>query len=328
MKPITINRLVTWLWLLLLCTICSLGVVSPLRAFVTLLTDPQAKEVAHLRAAGITADRTQIPALVQELKAPIHRDALKASLLSLAQMGAVEALPEVNALCLNTADPAIQAYAQAAKARLLAENTARSASSPQSEASTKITAFYQALDTTPEHLNAVTAKSKVGAALEQPLEVYAIRQIADMVYWGNYADYASLPGVSQVDFQNDYPASLKMRLAAVEPSQRLNVMLKEMAQRVRWQEGGNFEIQLAADKSLTSDQAAADQITFMAANRKDYPEYGFQALFQILECVGDKNQTKLLKPFLDDKNGGIAQSAQSAYYYSVWGLQRQRAIGY
>ena len=231
---------------LCLFTLSLLTLSSAASGFSAQPSDKQSTELATLRRAGLQGDRSQIATLINNLTAPAHRAYVQTSLHALAQLGATEALPAIDKVCRDTSDRDNQGYARVARARLIAESGALGSVEGKVEASAKMSRFYQELALTPAELNTGLSHNQSASYQPQPMEVYAVREIADMVYRGSYADYAALPGVAQVDFHADAPAALKMRLSAIVPERRLGTMIQELSQKKTLMMDDNFEIQLAA----------------------------------------------------------------------------------
>lgn len=230
-------------------------------------------------------------------------------------------------------DPDDVAFARAARARLLAEAAGQGINSGPAQAAAKVARFYQALGLTPASLNAaVSAESNDPRPRYQreaaPLAVYALRELADMVYRGNYRDYASLPGVAVVDFTPDGPAALKMRLAPLPQPQRMDTMLGELSHKDKLLKEDNFEIQLAADEGLSASHAVAARLRYMQAHREQFAGIGFAALFDVLRGVGDKEQAPLVAQFQHDSDYDVGYYSRMDFYKLQRGMQRQYVAGY
>lgn len=211
-----------------------------------------------MRLAGLRGDRTQIPAMIVALKNPPHDAYYKVTLHALAQLGATDALHTINALIdtsLVEHDLDLNSFARAARARLVAENSAKDVKPKAAQAAAKVERFYVELGTTPADLNASISVSHYAVqhwdaadfAPSLSWQVYAMRELADMVYQGPYADYASLPGVARVKFSLDDMAALKVRVAALTPGQRITTLMEDLSHRKVWGKDANNNLQLLAD---------------------------------------------------------------------------------
>lgn len=218
-------------------------------------TQDEQRLLPAIHAAGFAGDHTDVPALVasfQTLSSPFfYREPLNA----LARLGAVEALPAVDAVIEADRDQDTTNFAVAARARLVAEDAVSGLPSGPAKAA-KVARFYKELGLTPADLNKAEAwfqpqrlqRLPSGSPVPAPIGADAVQQLADMVYRGNYADYAALPGVSQVDFGPDYGAALKMRLAPLSQQQRISTMIQELANKTTWSLLDNLETQLLVDE--------------------------------------------------------------------------------
>lgn len=262
-----------------------------------------AKQIAAMRAAGLHSDPTYIGNMVKALTNPPHPDYKKTALHALARLGAVEALPAIDATILNS-DADTKSYARVARARLVAEDEAKSVADT-AKASVKLNRFYQELGLTPEGVNEGVLQHYVRGGTSdgpQPVEVYAMREIADMIYQGPYKNFVALPVASQVSFQNDYPSALKVSLSSLNSSARVQKLVQELAQKSTLGTNDYYDMQLAADEGISASQAVATQLHVMDANRNQYTPEGFTALLQVLHGIGDKEQAPLFAHFMAAAN--------------------------
>lgn len=288
----------------------------------------ETESLAKIRVAGLRQDRSQIPDIIATLNKPPHGVFMTAAMQALARMGATEGLDAVEKRIpasltpkqLSMTDPrAIEVinYARVARARLLAESAAKPIVGKDAQAAAKIARFYAELKLTPADLNAAVPPLDQKPALgfiNTPLEVYAMREIADMVYHGSYASFAALPGVAQVHFSQYGPAALKMRLAALSQSQRMNTMIEELAKTSIETSDEPYETQLLADEGFPATQAVAAKLHEIDKRRDEYSSHGFAALFNVLRGIGDQGQTGLISQFQHDTDGVVANYANQVYY--------------
>jgi len=273
----------------------------------------ESKQIASMRRAGITGDRTQVPAMIAVLSDPSHPHplAIRTALHALAQLGATEALPFVDAVAQSkTLEPD---YVKVVRQRLLAESDARSTADTNAQAATKISTFYSGLGLTPDQLNAATASLQSGSPKQPGLHLSALREIADMAYHGIYNDYAALPGVKQLNFQQDYPSALKIRLAPLARVDRVNAMIDDLAHTQSIGPKQKYEMQLLDDEGILASHAAAAQLQQMDSHRNQYPREGFEAIFSVLSGAGDSTQAPLVDHYTQDQDGYIAYFASNAY---------------
>ena len=174
-----------------------------------------------MRRAGLQFDRSQIQTLtgiVQEKPTP-SRFLMETTLHSLARMGATDALPAVDALIQggggtggnDAVDPNVVNAARAARARSVAEAAYPDAGAA-GQMQAKLARFYAELGETPASLNAAMLAYMNGPAKnvgpgispKYPVELYALRELADMAYSSPQRNFTSaLPGMVDVDFALD-----------------------------------------------------------------------------------------------------------------------------
>lgn len=258
-----------------------------------------AKQIAAMRAAGLHGDPTYIGSMIKVLTNPPHPDYRKTALHALARLGAVEALPNIDATILN-GDADAKSYARVARARLVAEDEAKNVANI-AKASVKLNRFYHELGLTPNQVNEAVLQHYVKGGTSdgpQPVEVYAMREIADMMYQGPLKDFMALPMASQVGFQNDYPSELKVSLASLNSSERIQKLVQRLANKSTLGTDDYYDIQLAVDEGISASQVVATQLHIMDANRSQYTLEGFTALLQVLHGIGDKEQAPLFAHFM------------------------------
>lgn len=149
-----------------------------------------ARNIGRLHQAGLKGDRSQVPQLIAALKNPPHPDYRYVALHALAQIGATEALPQFEALrpktiMLPSADSGLSNYAEAARARLLAESSTQAISNPNQRAHANLQKFLAEVSLDVAGLNVpLTEQERFGMNREGsvPLRLYALREVADMIY--------------------------------------------------------------------------------------------------------------------------------------------------
>lgn len=271
-------------------------------------------QIASMRKAGITGDRAQIPAMIAVLSDPSHPHPLviRTALHALAQLGATEALPFVDTVAQSKVlEPD---YVKVAHQRLLAESDARSTADTNAQAATKVSAFCSGLGLSADQLNGATASLQSESSKQSlPLQIIALREIADMAYLGNYNDYAALPAIKQLNFTPDYPSALKIRLAPLTKADRVKTMIDDLAHTQSVGPKQKYEMQLLDDEGVLASRAAAAQLQQMNSHRDQYPREGFEAIFSVLSGAGDATQAPLVERYTQDQDGYIAYFAKNAY---------------
>lgn len=206
-----------------------------------------ADSLAATRQAGFHKDHAQASQIVANLQGTVHLSYLYTALHALAQMGSEPSLSEIERYIKhdaveNSQDLDLSNFASAAKARLLAESKTQSVTAGETLSPKKMQIFFNELGVSPDSLNADLASYNASQRLPDssgetvyithsdvlkihPKGVYAVREIADIMYHGRYEDYASLPQVQAIHFDQDYPSALKVRLAQVPQAGRLAVII-------------------------------------------------------------------------------------------------------
>jgi len=270
------------------------------------VTPQDARQLARLRTAGLRRDGTAVAALIGSLNDPPHPDYTKTALHSLARLGATDAIPAIDHT-INTGDADTACYARASKDRLIAEDAARNVAGAAGTA-VKIDVLYRELGETPEQINAAVAAhyDNGGDSTDpQPVEVYALRELADIVYSGAKDSSAMAvlpPNAAALNFRLDPPAALKMKIAALPPGMRLPSLIQGLSQKKMLGADEYFEMQLAADEGLPASRAAAAQLTRMEADRTQVTPDGCIALLQVIHAVGDKSQVPLFARLMAGAN--------------------------
>ena len=291
------------------------------------------KALAEIQQAGQQADTAQIPRMIQALKTPPHPNYLKTALHSLSQLGATEALPAIDVVLQTGNDPDTRNYAVVAKARLQAEAAAQSIQDSKTGAQTKVKVFYQTLGMSVTDLNKGLAQrqdliNRQAFRIQPTIVVYAVRELADIVYSGRYADFAALPGIADINFAQDYPSALKMRLASFPSQARINTLVQELSHSANRTMNSYYDLQLLSNGGLPASEAAATQLQEMDLHRDQYVYVGFASLFDVIRGTGDKSKAPLVDKFRHDVDSRIAHYAAADYYDIEDGVKHQYVPGY
>lgn len=241
------------------------------------------ERMVHMRVAGLTGDRSQIPVMIKALQKPLHPDYTWTTLHALAQLGATEALPAYdNIIQKEDANPQLANYTSVEKARLLAEAAAAPLPSKARNAA-RLTSFLQNLGLTPASINTATASylSQLKEWNAQnvvqdaegppyPVALFAMRELADMAYHDPYANFLSLPEIKQINFAQEFGSDLKMRLAPLSPEQRIAMLLHEIVYQKA--SGGESELrmQLLVDEGPAAQAAAASTLQDLKLHPERY----------------------------------------------------------
>lgn len=278
-------------------------------------------EPARLHMSGLHGDRTQIPAMIAALQKPQPNWAYSCPALhALSRMGATEALPAITQLIQSKNYPIISREAEVAKARLLAEDSTKGLSGG-SQAKAKIEGFYSNLGLTSDDINTrvevyqsdLSQQLKANmydGTLLKPLELFAMEEIADMVYHGSYSDYASLSGVARLNFESDDASALKIRLAPLTQPQRLTTLIDELANDASDDTKNLYRMQLISDEGVAGANAIAIKLRQMDANKPKYSRENFRTMFRTLVAIGDASQIPLVGHFKaqgDEKSKAVTE---------------------
>ena len=170
---------------------------------------------------GLSGDRTQIPQMIACLDEKEHTAEKFTVWLALSRLGAVEAVPVMDAAlkrAFYSPDTYLGEFARAARARLLAETEP----TPHTQAAR----FFQEIGETPEHLSGALEKQRqentVHPVTGQVLwkETADLDMLADMIYHGPGADLLADPLLAPVEFRLSPDADYKVSLALLAPDQQ------------------------------------------------------------------------------------------------------------
>jgi len=292
----------------------------------------QADDLAALHQAGLNKDRSQVPALLAALKNPddpIKRSYAFVALHALAQMGATEALPAINALLATSHDTGLVNYAITAKARLLAESGAQAIKDPKVRAQVKLAMLYQQTGLTPNALNAAAKEYQVFVGTPGtpvPIGVCLMREAADVLYQEGVA--SSAVEAAPPDYSLDPASALKVRMAPLSPKERINALIEQLANMKTYMPSEPYAIQLLADMGLAAEQAVDAKLVDMDLHQEQYDGLGFRALFDVLRGIGDASQTSLVQDFARDPTREAADAAAGALADVSAGRKLVLAMGY
>lgn len=258
--------------------------------------------LARMRQAGLHGDRSQIPNMVAAFQNPPgiqYAEEIRFSLLHpLALLGATEALPALDEVIQEASTKPLPGQqvgdryeleevgtlSKAVRARIIAQNSAQGITDNQARASAEVQRFFQELGETPESLNAAVSAYEVNDRqhleatkliseqrhLNAPVELYALRELADMAYHDLYQGFAALPKVAKVDFTQDDEAALKIRLAPLSREQRIKALVEELGQEEMEDRHALRRAQLLADEGPAARLAIAAKQQDVKDHRERY----------------------------------------------------------
>lgn len=310
-----------WGLLLLLAGLLWLSAARPYAEPFGLPIPLDKKRLASVREKGRQHDQKAAPGLVAVLtEVPAaNTDLGLAAIHSLAQLGAEEALPDIDAYAaaqkvpgINFPDERTVNYIKVARARLVAEAGARDLKDEPQKTAAKIAHLCQELDLSVAEINKAAA---VNQARQTPfshppvsVEVYAMREIADIVYDSPVCDTKSLPIAGSLEVKSDYPTQLKMQLVGLSAPGRIKWLLNDLAHKKALTPNSDYEIQLAEDFGIPAGKAAVALLAQMDGHRDEYKPGGFDALIRIVYASGYQD-AQVQEHFLNDPDPSIAHSA-------------------
>lgn len=316
----------------------SAGALRPGMAHAEIVSVSQKEgfELARWRSEALRGDRTHIPQMIAKLREQPNPLYIYTALHALARLGATEALPDIEAL-LTTYRPSddMSAYIRASIARLQTEagrdaDTAALATfdaltparraSVQARSRAKVEQFLALAGIAPQEIGtAMSAYTQRKTQVLQkgrreevrpPQEYFLLHEVADILYQSHIPGTQARQAFPDLDFAADPGSEFKAKLAGMSHKERIAWLVNDLAQKKIWK-GADYlyEIQLAVDEGLDASNAAAAKLKEMDGQRTKYPANGFSGLLYILDGVGDKTQTPLVRHFVNDKDQSISNTA-------------------
>ncbi|MCS7192883.1 MAG: hypothetical protein NZ937_07880 [Armatimonadetes bacterium] len=293
--------------------------------------DRECTLMAEIRTIGLRRDKSQF----EKVRAALwerHPGIVITAIMALGRLGVKEAEEELRAL--QTLIPEYSSFIQLALARLKTENAFPDISNNW-QFCQKIAYFLKILNKSENQINQIASKyaenlQKLPTSLiGTPIEVQALRQIAEMATEayakGIHNAFASL----KLDFSLDPVAQLKVKLGQMSSKERIRWLVDLLSRKkvLRWQE--NYEMQALADEGKEAVEAIIAKLKEMAIKRQDYPAHaGFAALFRTLVSIGDHKAIPVIETFLNDNNEWVRYYAQQALGDLKQGRRVVRALDY
>lgn len=310
------------------------------------LGSDEMKQLVSLRQAGLGGNQAQIGVIRQIIKKPFATDThaftpslneilVITALRSATRLHDVSALADIDTLRQRTKQhfPGVSNFAAVQEARLKADQ----ATDSLPNLSAQVNAFYNALGLSPREIMAGIENYKKryyaspeGRRLPIPVEVYALREVADMAYQSQSPAAVSLLNTSPLDFSQDFPSALKMRLAPLSYEVRITALLEALVSTRILATNEEYEMQLLADEGQPAGRAIALRLQDALKHRAQYQQVNIQALFRVLTAIGDPAQAPIVAQFLHDPDIAIRQDAEtlSANLPSGTASVFPRAVGY
>ena len=305
-------------------------------------SDPDAiKHIHALHTAGLQQDRAQLPALLALVHDPTDHYTFYTAVHALARIGDPLALPALEAAIHQLArDPEPCAYAEVARARLLADAEARRHSAHHAQVQTRLTTFLDTLHLDAQTLNTTVAQDtkrlRDSDSEASTRAQYALRELADMIYHPRDLALAEAAKTAGIDFTTDKDSQYKVQLASLTSQQRVDWIIEELSNHRPAGKYGDLNLmQLAADEGKSASRAAGVRLLDMDKHRKRYTypfgyfsHSGFTHMFRIINAVGDTDQAPVVAHFLHDEDKWIAYYANQVYPDVKAGIPWKYRIGY
>ena len=312
--------------------------------------------IGAYRQAGLNKDLSRIPDILADLPAAapdpiayhpwtdsapyVPEGYVLTMLRALAQLGAVEALPHFRAYAGLSPSSGLSRFAAAAVARLASETE-------QGGFAAQVRRMLLEMSMTPQDLNIALDEYLhpkkqmldgrwVSVIFSHPppppLGVFALRELADMIYQENSSAFASLAELTALDFSRDYPCALKLRLAPLSALERLTTLIAELSRRTVVRGETSYDIQLAINAGAAAAAAAAAELDKIAADRAAHNQEehhaGFSCLFAVIAGVGDSAYLPVLERFREDLSPFVGHYAATAHNHLLSGWKRERVPAY
>jgi hypothetical protein len=173
-------------------------------------------------------------------------------------MGAEEALPDIEAYeaaqkvpGTNLPEEHTVNYIKAACARLVAEASVSDIPTEPQKTNAKVKRLCQELGLSVADINkAATINKAQQEGFNKPpilVEVYALREIADILYGSTLSNAKSVSNINGLDFNLDYPSWLKMKLIGLSSAKRIEWLINDLSHKKALTEKEDYEIQLAVN---------------------------------------------------------------------------------
>nr|CAA9224006.1 hypothetical protein AVDCRST_MAG63-657 [uncultured Armatimonadetes bacterium] len=192
---------------------------------------------------------------------------------------------------------------------MVADRAVRNVPEANRRADVRLTRYLGELKLTVNQLNAAHERNQQlrWSRKHAPTvrDLYALRELADMVYQSRDIALAKRARQIGVRFETDAPSLLKIRLAPRSYRERLDVLIEELSRVKVINDDVYHMIQLAVNQGVPASRAAARKLKQMQAERGQRTHPAFAALFKVIGAVGDKEQAPVVAHFLKDRDGWV-----------------------
>jgi hypothetical protein len=298
---------------------------------VPTISADDAHRMAVTRQDGLSRDQSRVPTVVAMLRNPKHRYDAYTALRALSHLSPVNAVVYTDEFLAATQDERHHTFLLAVRARVMAQQSASGIADPRIRAQTIVDRMFQELGINPDGATLVArsfTESKPLKGYKVPIEVYAIRELADLAYTDRELLIPEVARSRGIGFEHDYPSLVKEKLAAKSAAERIRLLVDDLSKKSIGRGNACYDYQLLIDIGADAGQAVVAKIEAMRKNRQFESEIGFVSLFDVLKGLGDKASASVLESFLSDESPQLRYFALQNHGSLVKGLKYQWRAGY
>lgn len=277
------------------------------------LTGKGVSLVAEIREAGLKRDRSKLPLVRESLQVP-HPFILISALLAAGRLGDIESIPKIENL-QDHHDERVRNLAKVIPARIRAENTVHRIASTN-DLLRKVNHFMSEVRFSKarieEGARAFKTAFEARKVLYPPPEVYALRCIADFVAEASEAGVVNAASLVGFDFSQDYAAQLKVRLASMPKSKKIDWLIEFLARKKTVRYEDYYAVRALADEGIDAVKPILAKLKSLRTNRQGYFYAGISTLFETLDCIGDRSAIPILRDYLNDPDPNLRHYAQQS----------------
>ncbi len=285
--------------------------------------------LAGLRSLALKGDQSAKPKLLSLLESSNPSDVATA-LHGLAQLDAVDAIPQIERVAQEHLYPYTRLEAAATKIRLLSEQDALRCNSEQDKVDARIRRFRNEMGGSfsglSDRVRTFYRDRKPGEVY--PFDIYLIRQLADMSYHGKLGLYDTPKRLEGLDFSVDMGSRLKVKYRLLPQSVRIRKKVTELSNIHILGIEEDLLLQLLVDEGKPAVAPIVARIKEMNADRSKQTDVAFCAMFRALHGIGDRESAGAIAPFIKDRDNRIASYASDVYRYVQKGERCLFAVGY
>lgn len=276
-------------------------------------TDTESKQITQFMQAEKKGDHSldaEMIAALQQRPLP-NAQVLLTAAHALARFGDMDGLSAIETAAQDkNIYPEVAVNLKVQAAYLQAENLASEMPEGQARAKVKVDTFLQLLNLTPQKVNrdvVASNKPQPYPSPPSPIGLVAMGELVDMIYHGNYKDYADLPSVQQIDFKQNGYTNMVMRLAPLSRKERIATLVKDLAADKNYDT--DAELRLATDEGAAAGQEAVAQLGRMEQNRSSYTKANFHQLFVLISQTHPPEMKAVRTWYSADPDIKVAENA-------------------